>query len=65
MEEAIFRCHTMALLASLCRGDRAVRDQARLFVDRVKLWELQGNARSTQGIASGVLPACVWLACDS
>ncbi|WFD33766.1 hypothetical protein MCUN1_000583 [Malassezia cuniculi] len=55
----------MAHLAALCRGDRAIRDRARLYVDRVKMWELQGNARSTQNITSGVVPACVWLASDA
>lgn len=54
-----------AHIAALCRGDLAVRDRARLYIDRVKVWELQGNARSTQAFTSGIIPACVWLACNA
>lgn len=54
-----------APLAALCKGDRSVRDRARIFFDRVKIWETQGNARSVQEISSGVPAVCVWLAGES
>lgn len=53
-----------AALTALCKGNRLVRDKARLFVDRVKIWEMQGNARSTQDINASVPAICVWLAAE-
>ncbi|WFD41670.1 hypothetical protein MPSI1_000302 [Malassezia psittaci] len=52
----------MAALGQLCKGDRAIRDRTRLFIDRVKLWESQGNARSMKEIHAGVPAVCAWLA---
>lgn len=57
----VFRT-TMAALAQLCKGDRTLRDRARLYIDRVKIWETQGNARSVKEINTGVPAVCVWLA---
>jgi len=51
-----------APLSALCKGDRGIRERARLYMDRVKLWEMQGNARSVQEISSGVMAICVALA---
>ena len=53
-----------AALTALCKGNRSVRDKARLFLDRVKIWEMQGNARSTQDINASVPAICVWLAAE-
>jgi len=36
-----------------------------MYIDRVKLWELQGNARTIQEISSGVPALCVWLASEA
>lgn len=58
----VVRSLAMAALAQLCKGDRAVRDRARLFIDRVKIWETQGNARSVQEVNAGVPAVCAWLA---
>lgn len=54
-----------AALTTLCQGDRRVRDKARMYIDRVKIWETQGNARSTQDISVSVPAVCVWLAAES
>ena len=54
-----------AALTTLCRGDRRVRDRARMYIDRVKIWETQGNARSTQDISVSIPAVCVWLAAES
>ena len=54
-----------APLSALCKGDRALREHARMYVDRVKIWECQGNARSLQDIHSGILALCVWLASEA
>lgn len=54
-----------AALTALCQGDRRVRDRARMYIDRVKIWETQGNARSTQDISVSVPAVCVWLAAES
>lgn len=51
-----------APFAGLCKGDRPLRDRARLFLDRFKLWESQGNARSVQDLNAGIPAVCVWLA---
>ncbi|WFD19310.1 Putative ATPase [Malassezia caprae] len=53
-----------APLVALCKGCRDVRDQARLYMDRVNLWEMQGNARSVQDVKAGIPAVCVWLAAD-
>lgn len=54
-----------AALTALCQGDRRVRDRARMYIDRVKIWETQGNARSTQDISVSVPAVCVWLSAES
>mgnify|MGYP001075933541 CR=1 FL=1 len=54
-----------AALTALCGGYRPLRDKARMYIDRVKLWELQGNARTIQEISSGVPALCVWLASEA
>lgn len=53
-----------APLATLCKGHRGVRDQARVYIDRVKIWEMQGNARSIQDISASIPAICVWLATE-
>jgi len=53
-----------APLVALCKGCRDVRDLARLYMDRVNLWEMQGNARSVQDIKAGIPAVCVWLAAE-
>lgn len=53
-----------AALTALCNGDRRVRDRARMYIDRVKIWESQGNARSIQDISVSVPAVCVWLAAE-
>lgn len=53
-----------APLVALCKGCRDVRDQARLYMDRVNIWEMQGNARSVQDVQVGIPAVCVWLAAD-
>lgn len=53
-----------APLVALCKGCRDVRDQARLYMDRVNIWEMQGNARSVQDVHVGIPAVCVWLAAD-
>ncbi|WFD30077.1 hypothetical protein MSPP1_001091 [Malassezia sp. CBS 17886] len=51
-----------APLNALCRGDRGLRKRARMYHDRVKIWEMQGNARRVKDVSSGVVAICVWLA---
>lgn len=53
-----------APLVALCKGCRDIRDQARLYMDRVNIWEMQGNARSVQDVQVGIPAVCVWLATD-